>query len=477
MPAASLVCLRLAIRVAAASILLAGANAHAQTGSGAFKYRWSGTVPAEEIMPDDIVQALIWTGHYGLGLGIGNQGRATVHEATQAWQVSRGHRKTDGLSDAQTGELLSEGLKKRDAVGWSILRDGAIGFEVGIPAKLVKRTPPQNHHAALMYSAEGEVSHTVLVHYGSPNCQDVDLYMRRLTAKTTSKRRLDNGFVALSRSLDQVSFLRASCHPSGMVTAFMSMPLDMEESYGALFTALARSLVIAGNFNATARPRPKVVEPPFATMGLPDESPFRAVRASARPANIDGSGRVEGLKLETKEGIDLRADEVFEKVAGAVYMMKADKSQGSAVAVGERLLLTNCHVVGETTKVTLVREKQETKAELVSMHPETDRCVLKTETRLPAWVAIRAYDDVKVGERAITVGTPFGLELTAADGIVSSKRPYQGSRLIQTSAPISPGSSGGGLFDARGNLLGITTFYVKVGQNLNFAVAAEEFAK
>ena len=89
---------------------------------------------------------------------------------------------------------------------------------------------------------------------------------------------------------------------------------------------------------------------------------------------------------------------------------------------------------------------------------------------------MRPYDDVKIGERAVTIGTPQGLELTVAEGIVSSKRIYNQSRVIQTSAPISQGSSGGGLFDARGHLLGITTFYFKAGQNLNFAIAAEEFA-
>jgi len=58
---------------------------------------------------------------------------------------------------------------------------------------------------------------------------------------------------------------------------------------------------------------------------------------------------------------------------------------------------------------------------------------------------------------------------------VSAKRVYNQSRVIQTSAPISQGSSGGGLFDGRGNLLGITTFYFWAGQNLSFAVAAEEY--
>lgn len=61
--------------------------------------------------------------------------------------------------------------------------------------------------------------------------------------------------------------------------------------------------------------------------------------------------------------------------------------------------------------------------------------------------------------------------------IVSSKRTVDGGRLVQTTAPISPGSSGGGLFDAQANLLGITTFMLKQSQNLNFAIAAEEYAK
>ena len=69
------------------------------------------------------------------------------------------------------------------------------------------------------------------------------------------------------------------------------------------------------------------------------------------------------------------------------------------------------------------------------------------------------------------------LELTVAEGIVSSKRSQNDSKLIQTSAPISLGSSGGRLFDAQGQLLGITTFYFEAGQNLNFAVAAEEYAR
>jgi S1-C subfamily serine protease len=140
-------------------------------------------------------------------------------------------------------------------------------------------------------------------------------------------------------------------------------------------------------------------------------------------------------------------------------------------------LLTNCHVVKDKARVTIAHDKKQLSASVVSVNEKADRCVLRAEAALAKWVAVRPYDDIKVGERAITIGTPQGLELTVAEGIVSSKRTLDDRRLVQTTAAISQGSSGGGLFDAEGHLLGITTFYLKVGQNLNFAVAAEDFAK
>ncbi len=82
-----------------------------------------------------------------------------------------------------------------------------------------------------------------------------------------------------------------------------------------------------------------------------------------------------------------------------------------------------------------------------------------------------------MGEQAYTIGAPRGLELTFANGIVSSKRSEKGLNLLQTTAPVSAGSSGGGLFDAWGNLMGVTTFIIKDAQNINFAVAASDFLR
>jgi S1-C subfamily serine protease len=192
---------------------------------------------------------------------------------------------------------------------------------------------------------------------------------------------------------------------------------------------------------------------------------------------VDRSGRTNSIKLMLADGPELRPQEVFEKVSGAVYVVRAGTTLGSAVAIGERELLTNCHVVESAPAVTLEREGDRLPASVISANDDADRCILRASTQLRNWVKVRPYADVKVGERVYTVGAPRGLELSLAEGIISSKRALADGRHFQTSAPISKGSSGGGLFDAHGNLVGITTFMLKDSQNLNFAIAAEEFAK
>jgi hypothetical protein len=80
---------------------------------------------------------------------------------------------------------------------------------------------------------------------------------------------------------------------------------------------------------------------------------------------------------------------------------------------------------------------------------------------------------VRTGQRVYAIGSPQGLELTISEGIVSALRKVEEGTVIQTTAPISPGSSGGGLFDLSGHLIGIMTFQHRYGQNLNFALPAD----
>ena len=88
---------------------------------------------------------------------------------------------------------------------------------------------------------------------------------------------------------------------------------------------------------------------------------------------------------------------------------------------------------------------------------------------------IRPVAKLEIGEAVYAVGTPKGLDFSISNGIVSQLRKEEGENapLIQTSAAISPGSSGGGLFDSEGRLVGLTTWKIREGENLNFAIPVD----
>ena len=94
-------------------------------------------------------------------------------------------------------------------------------------------------------------------------------------------------------------------------------------------------------------------------------------------------------------------------------------------------------------------------------------------------VAIAPTESLRVGSRVYAIGNPRGLETTISDGLLSGIRRSDTNDFtaLQITVPISAGSSGGGLFDAQGRLIGITTFYIKEGQNLNFALPASWIAE
>ncbi len=81
----------------------------------------------------------------------------------------------------------------------------------------------------------------------------------------------------------------------------------------------------------------------------------------------------------------------------------------------------------------------------------------------------------QIGEKIIVIGNPFVLEQSVTDGIVSAIRETKsdGRTIIQISAPISPGSSGSPVVNMKGEVIGVATFQLIVGQNLNFAVACD----
>jgi hypothetical protein len=116
---------------------------------------------------------------------------------------------------------------------------------------------------------------------------------------------------------------------------------------------------------------------------------------------------------------------------------------------------------------------------LLASNPERDLVVLKIKTTSNEFrfLSLGDSDRVQVGEQVVAIGSPLGLEATVSPGFISGMRELDGLKLLQTTAPISPGNSGGAFINLSGEVVGVPTLTLTsvrqkatVSQNLNFAV-------
>ncbi len=208
------------------------------------------------------------------------------------------------------------------------------------------------------------------------------------------------------------------------------------------------------------------------------------------------------LAMWPPSALALTASQVYLQVKDSVVVVKAYDQTGKLVSMGSGVMLpsgdvvTNYHVVKAGVRYMAERQVDITKlsnaelekiangqpmevgapwivhATLKAGDPDKDLCLLAAPGLAAKPVRLGKTARLKVGEPVYAVGAPQGLELSLSEGIVSQLRGGP-PPLIQTTVAISPGSSGGGLFNAKGELVGITTFYLKESQSLNFAVPVE----
>lgn len=170
--------------------------------------------------------------------------------------------------------------------------------------------------------------------------------------------------------------------------------------------------------------------------------------------------------------------DIFEAASKSIVVVNSKNSsgeivsQGSGVIVSPAKIATNCHVIEGGVTIEVVYSGKEYGARLSDTDWMRDLCSIDVSNfrGLPAKVG--NVEKLRVGDRVIAIGAPRGLTLTLSEGIISSLREHDGGHLLQITAPISPGSSGGGVFNYMGELIGLPTFYVKDGQQLNFAIPA-----
>lgn len=233
----------------------------------------------------------------------------------------------------------------------------------------------------------------------------------------------------------------------------------------------------------------------FTILGIPKANVV-AVRESA--PTVD---ETEAAGEETRESLyfttDTRPGTIKEKagwVSQGVVQIVCPQKLGSGFIINdeEGYVITNFHVIEGDRDISVViyekdgddiRRVKLEKVRIVAFNPQQDLALLKIEDLTPTdsgkpvtlkKVYLGDSRSVSPGDSTFAIGSPLGLERTVSEGIVSNhRRAILGRIYVQTTAAISPGNSGGPLFNTKGEVIGVTTLGASFGENLGFAIPVD----
>lgn len=176
----------------------------------------------------------------------------------------------------------------------------------------------------------------------------------------------------------------------------------------------------------------------------------------------------------------LRPSEIAQRASKALSTVVALDSTGESIGEGtgffiraDGTLVTNYHVIEGAIRVEVRTISGEAfdQVFVLATDARRDLAILRIPTKSPAQLQIGGDESLQVGDPVFVMGNPLGLERTFSNGLLSGRRLLDGVALMQITAPISPGSSGGPVMDEAGRVVGVATLYLDKSQNLNFAVA------
>jgi S1-C subfamily serine protease len=167
--------------------------------------------------------------------------------------------------------------------------------------------------------------------------------------------------------------------------------------------------------------------------------------------------------------------EIISKYKPAIVRVVSPLGIGTGFFVsGDGKIVTNLHVIQGASELAVVLsdDTQLEVTRVIAVDEAHDLAIIQVSSvsALPT-LRLGDSDSVEAGDRVIAIGNPLGvLDYTVSDGLISSVRSVEGNKVLQISAPISVGSSGGPLFNPYGEVIGIATFIAQQGQNLNFGM-------
>lgn len=171
-------------------------------------------------------------------------------------------------------------------------------------------------------------------------------------------------------------------------------------------------------------------------------------------------------------------------LASSVVMINLHNSRGKVIGSGSGIIigrggyiLTNFHVAGGARSFSVQLENDENiyrTNEIIKYHPNLDLAILRIDRQLTPMRFYSGREELRRGQKVVAIGSPLGLFNSVSDGIISGFREINGIDMIQFTAPISGGSSGGALLNMHGEVIGISTAGFSKGQNLNLAVGYKD---
>lgn len=175
--------------------------------------------------------------------------------------------------------------------------------------------------------------------------------------------------------------------------------------------------------------------------------------------------------------------EELAQLASSIVMISVHDHRGEIMSTGSGIMigrggyiLTNNHVAsGGVFYSVSIEDDDETYQtdEVIKYNGTLDLAVIRIQRQLDPLPIYRGRKKLVRGQKVVAIGSPLGLFNSVSDGIISGFRKIRDIDMIQFTAPISPGSSGGAVLNMQGEVIGISTAGIDSGQNINLAVGYE----
>lgn len=183
----------------------------------------------------------------------------------------------------------------------------------------------------------------------------------------------------------------------------------------------------------------------------------------------------EAPASESNANKPLTPAQIAERSTPSIVSIRTPTGLGTGFVVREDgWIVTNLHVVAGSDRVVVHLPTDQTfpVVEVMNASPPHDLVVLRIDAKALKPLPLGDSDTLRPGDPIVAIGHPLGLEDSVSNGLLSAVRKVDGLVLLQVSAPIAPGSSGGPLFNEQGEVVGVATAILVGGQNLNLGLPA-----